>query len=153
MAKKKYPYNLQRLLLTALVAVSFFGFILWAIQQEDLQSLLDNTNLSTAQNQTENQVIKIVSPKPGSTIKSPVTVAGEASVFEALLKVRIKDAKGLVLAEQKVLTAEGQKMSPFSTQIKYKKPTSKNGLVEFFAPSAKDGSELYKISIPITFKD
>ena len=133
MPKIKYHYNRERLLLTALVAVAFFGFLLWSIEQasNDEASLL-NGYIKT-NSPAENKVFKIDSPKIGAEIKSPIKVSGQAAVFEAVMQVRIKDASGLTLTQTKVMTAAGQKMSPFSATIKYKKPTRPNGVIEFYS--------------------
>jgi len=150
---KKYHYNRERILLTALVAVAFFGFLLWSVEQtsEEETSLLSANQ--EIKNPTENKIIKIESPKINEAIKSPVVISGQASVFEAVLQTRIKDASGLILAQTQIMTAEGQTMSPFSASIKYKKPTKTNGTVEVFVNSPKDGSETNKLTIPVIFKD
>ncbi|MDD2753066.1 MAG: Gmad2 immunoglobulin-like domain-containing protein [Candidatus Portnoybacteria bacterium] len=151
--KRKYPYNRERLLLTALVAVTFFGFLLWSIEQtaSEQEDLLTASAIISFPN--SNRSIRALSPKIGAAIKSPVVISGRASVFEAVLQARIKDASGLTLAQTKIMAKEGQKMSPFSASVKYKKPTRPKGTIEVFSLSAKDGSEINKITIPVVFKD
>jgi len=153
MPKIKYHYNRERLLLTALVAVAFFGFLLWSIEQASNNETSVLAGFYRINSPSENKVFKIDAPKVGAAIKNPVKVSGQASVFEAALQIRIKDASGLTLAREKVMTADGQKMSPFSATIKYKKPTRPKGTIEFYSLSPKDGSEVNKLAIPVVFRD
>lgn len=142
---------MQRILLFTLVAVAFFGFVLFMSQQvqSDEEALMDSVIL--ANNNSKN--ITVQTPARNASIKSPVTISGQAKVFEATVQIRIKDASNITLAEKTVQAAEGQKMSPYSAQIKYKKPTRSNGTIEVFEKSAKDGSEINKVAVPVTFKD
>lgn len=150
---KRYHYNRERVLLIALVAVAFFGFLLWNIEQASTEETSILSGFDRINSPAENKAIKISSPKINEAIKSPVKVSGQAAVFEAVLQVRIKDASGLVLAQKRIMTAEGQKMSPFSSTISYKKPSRPKGAVEVYSISPKDGLEINKLSIPVSFKD
>lgn len=151
--KKRYQYNRERLLLTALVAVAFFGFLLWSIEQAvfDQENLLADS--ITVSFPAGNKSVKISSPKVGAAVKSPVTVSGQTSISEAALQARIKDASGLILAQTKIITAKGQTVSPFSASIKYKKPTRSKGTIEIYSVSPKNGSEMNRLTIPVVFKD
>jgi len=153
MKKYKSRHNWTRLFLTALAGGTFCLFLLasiWQFQAD--QEILSVTEIS-ATNPARNDVIKVASPKTNAQIKSPVELSGQAAVFEAQLNARIKDGSGLILAEAQFMTVEGQKMSPFSTKIKYKKPSRREGVIEVFDISAKDGSEIDKVSIPVIFQD
>ncbi|MDQ4065517.1 MAG: Gmad2 immunoglobulin-like domain-containing protein, partial [Actinomycetota bacterium] len=44
-------------------------------------------------------LIVVTEPCPRSTVTSPVTIAGEANVFEATVSLRIRDENGAVIAE------------------------------------------------------
>ncbi len=151
--KLKLKYNRERLLLIALVAVAFFGFLLWSIQQTSLEEESLINGFESAILPIGNQSIRVVSPKINEAIKSPITISGQAAVFEAVLHARLKDGSGIVLAEQRLMSKEGQKMSPFSAEVKYKKPTRSKGNIEVFTFSPKDGSEINKVVIPVRFKD
>ncbi len=151
--KRSLSFNRERLLLISLVAVAFFGFLLWSIEQTGIEEAALLTIGQEVNRPAENKTIKVTSPKVNGTIKSPVIISGQASVFEAVLQIRIKDASGLILAQKKITTKQGQKMSPFSSSVNYKKPTRTKGTVEVFVNSSKDNSEVDKLVIPITFKD
>lgn len=151
----KKKINTQRILLTTLVAVAFFGFLLWSIQQaqSEQESLLSTRPIVNLKNPLENEKIKVVSPAMNSDIKSPLSVSGQANLAGDRLKVRIKDNKDLVLKETFLQTKNTKQMSDFSTKVTYKKPSSVKGTVEVFLVVSKDNSEIYKIKIPIIFKD
>lgn len=153
MDKKYFKFNRERLLLTALVAVAFFGFLLWSIEETSIEEASLLSGFLRISSPSENKSIKVTAPKIGAYIKSPVTVFGQTTVFEATLQIRIKDSSGLILAREKVLAVAGQKMSSFSAKIKYKKPSRSKGVVEVLSLSPKDGSEINKITIPVNFKD
>lgn len=151
--KRSFNFNRERLLLISLVAVAFFGFLLWSIKQTSIEEANLLAIGQEVNRPAENKTIKVTSPKVNETIKSPVVISGRALVFKAVLQTRIKDASGLILAKTSITTQEGQKMSPFSSSVNYKKPTRTKGTVEVFINSAKDGSEVNKLSIPVVFKD
>jgi len=151
--KHKHPPNWARLILIALVSGVFCGSLLIAIWQfQSDEEIMFNSEM-TIKNPARNNSIKVVSPKINEQIKSPVQISGQAAIFEAQFNARIKDNSGLILAEAQLRTEEGQMMSPFSARIKYKKPSRREGTIEIFDISAKDGSEIHKISIPVIFQD
>jgi len=147
--------NTQRILLVTLVAVAFFGFLLWSIQQSLMEeiALADSQTLVNPQSPLTNNMISVSAPRLNSEIKSPVVVSGQANLSGNKLKVRIKDSKNLILKETFVKTKNSKQMSAFSTSLVYKKPSSAKGVIEIFLVSSKDNSEIYKVTIPVTFKD
>ncbi len=151
--KYHFDFNRERLLLVLLVAVAFFGFLLWSIEQASLEEAAILAIGQEINRPAENKIIKVTSPKVNGIIKSPVMISGQASTFNAVLQIKIKDASGLVLAQKKITTKESQKMSPFGSSVTYKKPTRTKGTIEVFVNSTKDGSEVNKLTIPIVFKD
>ncbi len=62
-------------------------------------------------------LVQINDPAEGARLSSPVTVTGEAAVFEATLPWRVLDSTGAVVKEGTAMTAEGQTFAPFSFQI------------------------------------
>ena len=102
---------------------------------------------------TANTVIRVAAPEPGATITSPVTVAGEARTFEANVQIRVRDGDGAVLAHTftTALTPDMGVFGPFSAPVRYLEPGASRGFVEVFESSAKDGSEINVIRIPVLF--
>ncbi len=145
--------NTERILLITLVAVAFLGFLLWSIGQSQSEEESLYNSSSGINILTQNKTVKVTTPKIGAQIKSPALIAGQADLSGNKLKVKIKDNKGLILAEGFVQTKNDKKMSDFSINLSYKKPSTQKGTVEVFRVAAKDGSEINKIIIPIVFKN
>jgi hypothetical protein len=118
----------------------------------DTGNSYDCKNIRINDNHFGNEFIQVKTPQKNTTIKNPVLISGKANVFEANVRVRIKDDNKNVLTDT-FITADGwmDKLYPFEKEISYSQPGSKNGVVEIFEESAKDGSDLHKIAIPIVF--
>ncbi len=101
-----------------------------------------------------NNFIQVKFPKKSELISNPVLISGKANVFEANVRVKIKDENENILADT-FITAAGayDKLYPFEKEISYTAPASQNGLVEVFEESAKDGSDIHKVEIPVVFGD
>ncbi len=102
---------------------------------------------------TANTIVRVTAPGPGATITSPLTVAGEARTFEANVQIRIRDGNGVELARA-FTTASTPDMGvfgSFSAPVRYPEPGTVQGFVEVFESSAKDGSEINLIRIPVVF--
>jgi len=101
-----------------------------------------------------NEFIQVKSPQKNAVIKNPVLISGKANVYEGTVRVRITDDKKNVLANT-FTTADGSmdKLYPFEKEITYETPQTENGLIEIFEESAKDGSEIYKVEVPVVFED
>jgi hypothetical protein len=82
-----------------------------------------------------------------------VTVAGDARTFEANVQIRVRNGDGAELAHT-FTTARTPDMGvfgPFSAPVRYPEPGTSRGFVEVFESSAKDGSEINMIRIPVVF--
>lgn len=101
-----------------------------------------------------NDFIKVKYPKKNSAIGNPVSILGKANVYEGTVRIRIKEENENILYDG-FLTAEGayDKLYPFQGKIAYDSPSFKKGIIEFFEESSKDGRELHKVVIPVTFTE
>lgn len=114
-------------------------------KKDDTDAINDEASSSEAN-------IIIESHTENDTIVSPVTVSGKARTFENTVNVRIKDASGKELAESfTTATGEMGQHSDFSAVIEFDKGTAKTGAIEAFQYSAKDGTEIDKVTVPVTF--
>lgn len=104
---------------------------------------------------TQNEFLKVVSPRPNQIIENPVQVSGESSFFEGNTRIRIKDNDNNILVDTFTTATGGEmgELSPFFEDITYQNPTTEKGFVEVFEESAKDGSEIHKITIPVVFEN
>ena len=103
---------------------------------------------------TRNEFLEVSYPLPYQKITSPVKVSGKLNFNEANTRIRVRDNNGTVLSDT-FTTAEGwmNRLYPFSKDVSYQKPSSREGVVEVFEESAEDGSEIRKITIPVKFSD
>lgn len=153
--KVKIKINRERLLLVALVATAFFGFVWWTNQQiateeESLPDIFLNASIFAS---SKNIFIKIDSPRPNAAIKSPLSISGLAASDEGRLKARLKDSRGLVLGEIIFWVKNDSAMHPFSANLVFKKPTSGKGALEIFQARLKDNAEIHKVSLPVRFQN
>lgn len=63
------------------------------------------------------QLVQIAEPTEGATTTSPVTVSGDAAVFEANLPWRVLDPAGTVVTSGFATTSEGQTFAPYSFMV------------------------------------
>ncbi len=99
-----------------------------------------------------NVSIIVESPKANDQVSNPITVTGKARVFEQTFNYKLKNASnGQILVEGAAMSA-GQELSefnPFSFKIALPVNSPENLLLELIEYSAADGSERYKVSIPL----
>jgi hypothetical protein len=88
-------------------------------------------------------------PKEGELISNPADVKGKIAVFEGSFIVRIIDATGKVLKEERLQTAGAPTWGEFDSKIKYNASESKNGKIEIGEYSAKDGAYIKHAQVNI----
>lgn len=103
---------------------------------------------------TESQNIKVTSPRPNEIISGQVVIAGEARTFESNVLYRVKDSSGKVLAfgNTTATAPDTGQFGPFQVTVAFSPPASSSGTVEVYEGSAKDGSEINKVTIPVLFR-
>ena len=92
-------------------------------------------------------------PQEGAVITSPITVSGQAKVFEGNVSIRIKDSAGNVVKSD-FTTAnmpDVKQLGPFSKSVTFTKPNTSAGTIEVYSKSAKDGTETDIVKITIKF--
>jgi nucleoid-associated protein YgaU len=96
--------------------------------------------------------ITVRQPRPFDLVDDPVEVCGVGTGFEGTFEARVRDANGTQLA-QVTITAGGTGIwGNFHTTLPLGgPPAAPQGTLEVFELSAKDGSEINKVVVPITF--
>lgn len=97
------------------------------------ETLCNNTN------------IKVINLKLNQEVSYPLVISGEAKVFENQFNYRISDSKGTLLKEGVVYA----KNNKFEIKITSLKTEDTKITIEVFDESAKDGSEIDKVVIPL----
>lgn len=96
-------------------------------------------------------LVSVTEPCAGDAVTSPLSVAGEANVFEATVSMRILDEDGKEIATAFTTAECGTGCwGAFAGEIEFEVDTEQQGTLEVFESSAKDGSDIHKVSIPVT---
>ena len=94
--------------------------------------------------------IVVDTPVDGATVSSPITIAGKARVFEAVVSITIFDAGGNVLADTTTMASEaGPTLAPYSAAVPFTTPQTQQGCVRVFEASAKDGSPVNVVQVEV----
>lgn len=95
--------------------------------------------------------ITVRAPLAGARVSSPLTIAGEASVFEANLQWRIVDAGGRALVEGIATASAGAPgRGSFSVTAAFTPPAADtSGVVEVYTRSPKDGQIDDIVRVPV----
>jgi hypothetical protein len=95
--------------------------------------------------------IVITSPVIGQRVASGVTVSGTADVFEATVSVRILDAAGDEVATTFTTATCGSGCrGDYRVDVTYELARDERGTIEVYEVSAKDGSRINVMAIPVT---
>jgi immunoglobulin-like protein involved in spore germination len=98
-------------------------------------------------------LITLKSPTVNAKLTSPVTITGDASVFEAALAWRITDTGGRVLAEGFTTASLGAPgRGTYSIAATYSVTTETVAFIEVFSRSAKDGNIDEIVQIPVVLR-
>lgn len=97
--------------------------------------------------------IEMFSPVAGGLYHSPIEVIGNSLTFEGVVNIRLSLADGTLLAERYAMGG-GTEHRFFHTYVRFEiltgDPEPQEAMLEVFEVSAKDGSEINKVTIPIT---
>lgn len=105
------------------------------------------------QPKTSNDAITVESPAPGAAVTSPVTVAGNANVFEATVSIRILDSDGEILVETFTTATCGTGCrGTFTEDVSFDVDAEQAGTVMVFESSAEDGRPIHVVRIPVTLQ-
>lgn len=100
--------------------------------------------------------IWVTMPRPGTMINSPLKVTGTAQgVFEGTVNLRLITKEGEKIKETYTTATakESAERGDFEATLNFDPPaSSKEGYLEVFWYSPKDGSEKDKVRVPISFK-
>lgn len=94
--------------------------------------------------------IFVESPAAGDNVESPLHVWGTANTFEATFMLNIVDPEGLIVAEEVVTATSGTgTRGTFDVTVPYETTSSGMGALIVFELSAKDGSQINIVEIPV----
>ncbi len=97
--------------------------------------------------------MRVSEPQFNAVVGHPLTIRGSARVFENQFNYRLKDQDGTVLVDGHAYAnaPDTGQFGDFEITVDYPTPHGTHGTVEVFDFSAKDGTEIDKVTIPVIF--
>lgn len=96
--------------------------------------------------------IEVFSPVQAGIYHSPIEVIGFSQTFEGNVNIRLIDAKGTVLAQRNTTGGSVDGFAFFHTAIRFTTTAPVAATLDVFESSAKDGSEIHKVSLPLVLQ-
>jgi hypothetical protein len=94
--------------------------------------------------------ILIESPLPFEEVRSPLRVTGTANTFEAVFQLTVTDGEGLIVHDEaKMATSGTGTRGTFDVTATFDVPRAGVGAVIVFEHSAKDGSPINLVEVPV----
>ncbi len=95
--------------------------------------------------------ILVETPAPGDRVSSPVTISGTADVFEATVSISLLDASGREIVRTFTTATCGTGCrGTYSAAVRFHVARTQEGIVRVYESSAKDGSAINVVDIPVT---
>ena len=95
------------------------------------------------------QAIEVFSPVHKALYHSPMVVNGFSRTFEGNVNLRLTDKNGQVLAERHTMGGSVDGFAFFDSDLRFTVGEMISGTLDVFESSAKDGSEIHKVTIPV----
>ncbi len=100
---------------------------------------------------TPKPAIVVTSPRSGDEVSSPVSIEGNADVFEATVSIDILDSaeKPIVRTFTTASCGTGCR-GTFSKAVSFTVDTTQPGTIRVYESSAEDGKPIHVVDIPVT---
>ncbi|WP_261131967.1 Gmad2 immunoglobulin-like domain-containing protein [Bacillus sp. Marseille-Q3570] len=109
----------------------------------------DGSDEDGSEDPIENEVFKIASPLPNQTVNEEFVFKGKARVFEANFQYELRDGE-TVLESDFITASEGAPgWGDFERVIAVPETVDSKLILKVFVSSAKDGSEINILEIPL----
>jgi nucleoid-associated protein YgaU len=96
--------------------------------------------------------ISVRQPQPFDLVDDPVEIAGVGTGFEGVFAARVRDANGTQLVHVTINAGGTGVWANYRASLALGGvPSTPQGSLEVFESSAKDGSDINKVVVPITF--
>jgi len=146
---QKGDINVFLLVIITIIVLSVSGYFIY-------NKTIANNSVLPEIKKTEgigNDKIIVSNPMPDQLINSPIEISGKANIFGNTINVIVKDDNEKILTKTYVQTENSEEdLKNFSKQIFFNKPSTRDGIIEFFELS-QGGEEINKVVIFITFEE
>jgi len=96
--------------------------------------------------------ISVRQPQPFDLVDNPVDVCGVGTGFEGVFAARVRDGNGTQLVQMTINAGGTGVWANYHASLALVGiPSTPQGTLEVFESSAKDGSDINKVVVPITF--
>jgi LysM repeat protein len=96
--------------------------------------------------------ISVRQPQPFDLVDNPVDVCGVGTGFEGVFAARVRDGNGTQLVQVTINAGGTGVWANYHASLALGGiPSTPQGTLEVFESSAKDGSDINKVVVPITF--
>lgn len=113
------------------------------LENDETITTLGSVDVSGTQSRSDDlevrHLVRVDEPLEGSTVSNPVSVSGEAAVFEASLEWDVRDSAGEVIESDLAATEVGQEFSAFSFELPDLDPGTYDLEVRATDPSGGEG--------------
>lgn len=112
-----------------------------------------STTLSGEPIVQRSDAISISAPRVNERVGSPIIIRGDARTFENVVHYRLLDAQGKVVSEgyTTATAPDVGQFGPFRGELTYTATVDGEGTLEIYEESAKDGSRINVVSIPVRY--
>ncbi len=98
-----------------------------------------------------NDNLKVARPTVRQEVKSPISVQGQARVFEANVQIALKDKGGQTLASSFTTASKGAPdWGDYKADLPFRVTVQQEATLEVFALNARDGSPQFVVAVPVT---
>lgn len=103
---------------------------------------------------SESGNISVRAPQANSVVSSHLIVEGMERTFEQNVVLRLKDRDGNEIVKTSVQGSAPDMgiHGPYRAELVFEKPKTATGVLEVFQQSAKDGSEIDMVRVPVRFE-
>jgi hypothetical protein len=106
---------------------------------------------SISSSPTPEPPIVVTSPRSGDEVSSPVSIEGNADVFEATVSIDILDSAGKPIIRTFTTASCGTGCrGTFSKAVPFTVDTTQPGTIRVYESSAEDGKPINVVDIPVT---
>jgi hypothetical protein len=100
---------------------------------------------------TPKPAIVVTSPRSGDEVSSPVSIEGNADVFEATVSIDVLDSAGKPIVRTFTTATCGTGCrGTFSKAVRFAVDTTQPGTIRVYESSAEDGTPINVVDIPVT---
>jgi hypothetical protein len=94
--------------------------------------------------------VLVDNPKPGDTVSGRIRVTGKITAFEAQFRVAVYGADGGAIIDVSGTSSQGQTLAPYEVTAPVNVTQSTPACLWVYEKSAKDGSPVHVLQVPIT---